>query len=438
MKSLIHRGLVYMLAVLFVAAAVLPQATKVEAAKPPLDLEAPSAILVDAETGKVLFAKKADVPRSPASMTKMMAEYLILDAIKQGKIDWNSKVRINDYMYKLSQDNSLSGIPLLKSLTYSVKELYKAMAVYSSNAATIALGAKIYGNEEKFVEAMNQKAKEFGMTDTKFVNSTGLNNSDLYGHIAKGGPNEENQMSARDVATLAYHLLKDHPEVLEYTKMPSAMFKKGLNQPQKMRNWNELVIPESPFYYEGADGLKTGHTSEAGYCLTATAERDGMRLISVVMKTASEPARFRQSAKLLDYGFSNFRKVTLLENGYTPKNKKELPVTKGKTDSVSIETSKPIKLVIQEGTKKKYKPELTIDQSLLTKKGKKVGTVKMVYTGGKPYDYLTKNGGELASVSVVTTESVDKASWFTLTMRGIGDFFSGLWTSLTDMVTGWF
>ncbi|HET7615348.1 MAG TPA: serine hydrolase, partial [Bacillales bacterium] len=227
MKSLIYRGLIMTLAVLFATAAVIPGNSKVEAAEPPIQVKAPSAILVDADTGKILYEKNADVKRSPASMTKMMAEYLILAAIQKGKISWDSKIHINDYIYDLSQNRALSGVPLRKDITYTVKELYKAMAIYSANAATVALGRKIYGSEKKFVDAMNQKAKELGLTSTKFVNSTGLNNSDLSGNAPYGGPNDENVMSARDAALLAYRLVKDHPEAIKYTSIPKAKFTKG-------------------------------------------------------------------------------------------------------------------------------------------------------------------------------------------------------------------
>lgn len=435
-----------MIAVLLVAAVMFPQTSKVEAAGPSIDLKAGSAIMVDADTGKILYEKNADAPASPASMTKMMAEYLILDAIKEGKMSWDSKVHINDYIYKLSQNDSLSGVPLRKDVTYTVEELYKAMAVYSANGATVALGNKIYGNEKKFVDAMNKKAKQLGMNNTKFVNSTGLNNGDLYGHQPAGGSHEENMMSARSTAKLAYYLLKDHPEVLKYTSIEHAKFTKGEDKPIKMDNWN-WMLPGLIYGYKGVDGLKTGHTDKAGYCFTATAKRGGTRLISVVMKTASEAARFKQTKILLDYGFEHFEKTTLLDRGYVPKDKKQLPVTKGKTDSVGIETAKPIQMVIEKGTKKEYKPKLTIDGSLLTKdgkltapvkKGKQVGTVKMVYTGNdNSYGFLTKNDNTQAVTPVVTTKNAEKASWFTLTLRSIGGFFSSVWSGAVNTVKGW-
>ncbi|HET7627729.1 MAG TPA: serine hydrolase [Bacillales bacterium] len=433
---------------IMVAGAVMSNVTttKVEAAEPPIDVKAPSAILVDADTGRILYEKNADVKRSPASMTKMMAEYLILEAIKKGTISWDTPVRINDYIYKLSQNRNLSGVPLRKDVTYTVQELYKAMAIYSANSATIAIGRKIYGSEKKFVEAMNEKAEELGLKDTKFVNSTGLNNSDLMGHEPFGGPNDENVMSAHDAALLAYRLVKDHPNVLKYTSIPKAKFTKGVESPINMPNWN-FMLPGLVFEYEGVLGLKTGHTDKAGYCFTSYAERGDVHLISVVMKTDSLKQRFAQTRVLLDYGFNNFHKVTLLNKGYQPKGKKQLPVVKGKEDQVGIEAKQSIQLLIRSGTKNQYKPKVTFDESLFTKdgaltapvkKGQQVGTVTIENTKTDTYGYLTKQQAAQAASAIVTTGQVEKASWFSLMFRSIGHGLSHFFSGIGDMIKGWF
>lgn len=447
MKTRIAQGLVFGLIFIFVMSTVLQQTAKVQAAEPPVKLGAPAAILIDADTGKILYEKKAGKNMSPASMTKMMSEYLILEAIQKGEISWDSKIQIDDAIYKLSQDRGLSGVPLRKDVNYTVKEMYKAMAVSSANAATVALANKVAGNEKKFVKQMNQKAKQLGMKKVKFVNSTGLNNSDYHGDQPAGGKNEENKMSAKATAKLAYRLLKDHPDALKYTSIEHAKFKKGVNTPIKMDVWNHM-LPSLIHGYKGTDGLKTGHTEKAGYCFTGTAKRDGMRLISVVMKTDSEKSRFDQTEKLFDYGFDHFKKTTLLNAGYAPKKKKHLPVAKGKDDKVAIHTKKPIKSVIKSGTKKKYQPKLKFDSSKLTqdgelkapvKKGQQVGHVTLAYHGkGKDYGYLIDGHNKQESASVVTTQGVEKSSWFSLALGSIGHFFSGIWTSVADMVKGWF
>ncbi|HET7616142.1 MAG TPA: D-alanyl-D-alanine carboxypeptidase, partial [Bacillales bacterium] len=208
-----------------------------------------------------------------------------------------------------------------------------------------------------------------------------------------------------------------------------------------------FMLPGLVYEYKGVLGLKTGHTDKAGFCFTSYAERGDLHLISVVMKTDSLYQRFAQTKVLLNYGFNNFKKATLLKKGYVPKGKKRLPVVKGKKDKVSIQTNQPIKMLIRNGTKKQYKPKFALDSSKLTKKGEltapvkkgdQVGTVEITFSGGKDYGYLTKDEAKQAVAPVVTTGSVEKASWFTLTLRGIGDFLSGFFSNIGDMVKGWF
>lgn len=436
------------LVILLFSASLLTGTTTVKAAEPSIEVDAETAILINYDTGKILYEKKADQPMSPASMTKMMTEYLVLEAIKKGEFSWDTKVTVSDYAYTVSRDPNLSNVLLLKDVKYTVEELYKAMVIESANGATIALAELVAGSEKKFVQMMNQKAKELGLKTYKFVNSTGLNNRNLFGMHPAGGPNEENMMSARATAKLAYHLIKDQPEALKYTSMKKAEFKTGYpeDNPLEMTNWN-WMLPGFNFSYKGIDGLKTGTTAKAGYCFTATAKRDGTRLISVVMNTDSYAERFGETRKLLDYGFNRFEKVTLVEKGYTFKKKETLPVTKGKEDSVDIAVKEDLSVLVRKGTKDKYKPVLNIDKSNLTdageltapvKKGYKVGTVTVKAPKGNGYGYITEKTQNQLTVDMVTTEKVEKASWFTLALRGIGDFFAGIWNSAAETVKGWF
>src|SRR5699024_6464336 len=193
MKKNLIFGLIFVLMI----SLTFQNPSQTEAAEPSTDVDAPSAILVNADNGKILFEKNADKKRSPASMTKMMTEYLLMDAIEDGDLSWDTKIKINDFEYKLSHNTEFSGIPLSQSATYTVKELYTAMAVESANAATIALARKVAGNEKKFVKRMNKKAKKLGMEHTNYVNSSGLNNAAYSGNQPAGKKNQENMMSAR-------------------------------------------------------------------------------------------------------------------------------------------------------------------------------------------------------------------------------------------------
>ena len=201
-----------------------------------------------------------------------MTEYILFEAIESGKITWDQEYKVNDYTYKISQDRRLSNVPLRADGTYTIRELYEATAIYSANAATIAIAETIAGTETEFLTLMNEKAEELGLKDYKFVNTTGLNNADLQGMHPKGtGPEDENIMPAKSVAKLAYHLLKDFPEVLDTTSINTKIFREGTEDAIKMDNWN-FMLPGFVYEYPGVDGLKTGTTNFAGYCFTGTAD----------------------------------------------------------------------------------------------------------------------------------------------------------------------
>lgn len=425
----------------------------VKAESDPLDINADAAILVDANTGRILYQKNIDTALGIASMTKMMVEYLLLDAIKEKRVKWDQQYTPSDYVYRLSQDRALSNVPLRKDGKYTVRELYEAMAIYSANGATVAIAEILGGSEKNFVKMMNEKAKQLGLKDYKFVNATGLSNQDLKGFHPEGtDTNEENVMSARAMATLAYRLLKDHPEVLKTTSIAHKTFREGTDDEIKMDNWN-WMLPGLVYAYPGVDGLKTGYTEFAGNCFTGTAKRDGIRLITVVMNAkdksgkSTKEARFEETRKLFDYGFNSYSMKELYPKGYQLKGHKTLPVVKGKEKTVSIATDKPFSLLVKNGEEKNYRPVYVFDKKKLTdkgeltapvKKGEKVGYMTLQYKGEESYSFLSPEMKKNVSVNIVATENVEKANWFVLTMRGIGGLFGDLWTSVVKTVKGWF
>ncbi len=418
-----------------------------------LNVNADGAILVDGETGKVLYEKNADSPLGIASMTKMMTEYLLLDAVKQGKVKWNQEYSVSDLVYKISQPRDLSNVPLRKDGKYSVRELYEAMAIYSANGATIALAEVIGGSESNFIKMMNEKAKKLGLKHTKFVNSTGLNNKDYHGEQPKGtGADEENMMSPRDVATLAFHLINEYPDVLKTASTPMKVFREGTDDRIVMKNWN-WMLPSLVYGYQGMDGLKTGTTDLAGYCFTGTASRDGKRFITVVQHAVDASgkgtykSRFDETKKMLDYAFSNTTKEEIVPKHYQVKGHKTIPVIKGKDDQVKIYTKSAIDMVIENGEKKNYKPVLVLDKKKINKngeltapikKGEKIGYLTIEPQKGDKISYLTAEGQKKVQVDMVAAQDVEKANWFVLMMRGIGHFFGDLWDGISSTVTGWF
>jgi D-alanyl-D-alanine carboxypeptidase (penicillin-binding protein 5/6) len=406
-----------------------------------LDIKGHSAILVDGKTGMILYEKESDTALPTASMTKMMTEYLVLEAINEGRVSWDQETGISDYVYKISQYRSLSNVPLRADGTYTVRELYEAMAIYSANGATIALAELVAGSETNFVKMMNDKGEELNLENYKFVNSTGLNNKDLLGLHPEGtGADEENLMSAKATATLAFHLLNDYPEVLETASIPTKTFREGTDDSIDMLNWNSM-LPGLSSEYDGVDGLKTGSTNLAGYCFTGTAMKNGVRLITVVMKTDSQTARFVETKKLLDYGFNNFEVQEIVPSGFQVKEQATLPVQKGKENEVEIESKDTLSLLVKRGEKDLYEPTVTIDEPTLTapvEKGTKVGTLTLTYKGEGEFKFLTSKGQDLVNTDLVTTSSVEKANWFVLLMKTIGGFFSDIWTSAADGIKGLF
>lgn len=454
-KSLIQKYLVCL--VVFVLTIGIIQ--KPTAAAGSIDVNAKAAILVDADTGKILFEKNSEESLGIASMTKMMTEYLLLEAVKEGKVKWNQEYTVSPELSRMSHEKNLSNVFLRVDGKYKVEDLYAAMAIESANAATIAIAEIVGGTEANFVKMMNEKAKELGFEKYKFVNSTGLNNRDLVALKMPivGDREEENLMSAKDVATLAYRLLKDFPEVLKTSSIAEKKFAEGTEDEFLMYNWNwmlegykslEKKYPDfQQFVYEGADGLKTGHTDFAGYCFTGTAIKNGQRVISVVMNTNSEKSRFTETRKLFDYAFNNFSKEKIIPKHYQVKGKKTLPVVKGKEDQVNIYTKAAVTMLVENGEKGNFIPELVIDKSKLDKegnltapikKGEKLGYLTIKNKSNDKLKFITDKAQKNIQVDVVAAEDVEKSNWFVLMMRGIGDFFGDLWTNISSTVKGWF
>lgn len=418
-----------------------------------LNINADGAILVDAESGKVLYEKNADTVMGIASMTKMMTEYLLLDAIKHGKVKWDQEYNVSDLVYKISQDRALSNVPLRQDGTYKIRELYEAMVIYSANAATIAIAETIAGSETNFVKMMNEKAKKLGLKDYKFVNSSGLNNAEYRGMHPEGtGETDENVMSPRAVASLAFHLVNEYPEVLKTASIPKKTFREGTSDAINMINWN-WMLPSLDYGYKGVDGLKTGTTDFAGYCFTGTASRDGKRFITVVQnaKDASGKgdykARFDETKKMFDYAFANTTKETIVPKHYQVKGHKTIPVIKGKNDQVKVYTKSAINMVIENGEKENYKKVLVLDKNKINKKGEltapikkgdKVGYLTIEPKNSDKVSFLTEEGKSKLQVDVIAAQDVEKANWFVLMMRGIGGFFGDVWGGISSTVKGLF
>lgn len=263
-------------------------------------VNAHAALVMEADSGNILYESNADEALPPASMSKMMTELLVLEEIHSSKRYWNEPVKISSYAANIP--GSKIGVKAGDKL--SIRELFDAMVVHSANDAAVALAEHLSGTERKFVERMNQKARKIGLsTKTVFANSSGLPSRDLADNKSAAASGET-VMTARDIARLASFLISTYPEVLETTRMPEVK----LSTRNVTLQATNLMLPGKSYAYIGNDGLKTGYTDEAGYCFAATAIRDGTRLITVVMGTQNSDTRFIETEKLLTFGFTKTNK----------------------------------------------------------------------------------------------------------------------------------
>lgn len=347
-------------------------------AEPPA-IDAKSYILMEASTGTVLSENNSEEPLPPASVTKIMTLLLIYDSVNEGKIKWDDMVTVSEHAASMGG----SQIFLEPNEQQSVETLTKSIAIASANDAAVAMAESIAGSEESFVGMMNEKAKELGMKNTTFVNACGL---DAEGH----------KMSAKDIALMSRELITKYPDIKKYTTTWQDTIthttSKGTTE-FGLTNTNKLIK-----WYKDATGLKTGSTSEALYCLSGTAERDGMELIAVVMAAPDPKVRFQTTMKLLDYGFANYR----LQSGKAAGEiVGKVPVYKGMLDTVDGAVASPVNIV----TPKENKAELTSKTEFVesinapVKRGDKIGEI-IYYTNNK----------EIARANIIANEDVEKAN----------------------------
>ncbi|MFK7694175.1 D-alanyl-D-alanine carboxypeptidase family protein [Paenibacillus sp. HJGM_3] len=267
----------------------------------PVQLQARAAIMLDADTGRVLYEFNADTALPPASMSKMMTELLLLEDVRKGKAKWDEPVKTSRYAADVT--GSQAGFKSGDTLT--LRQMFQAIAIQSANDAAVAVAEHLAGSESAFVDRMNRKVKELGLSSRAyFANASGLPLADL-GSYAPKNAHKETLLTSRDTALLARALIQQYPEALSVTRQSEVVLPASKI---KLTTTNELLDGQ-PFAYPGVDGFKTGFTDAAGYCFTGTAERGGKRLITVVMGTETPEARFTETAKLLDYGFRIVGKV---------------------------------------------------------------------------------------------------------------------------------
>lgn len=351
---------------------------------------AKSAIMIEASTGEILFQKNKDEKLAPASMTKMMSMLLIMEEIESGNLKWDEEVTASE------RASSMGGsqIFLKAGEKMTVTDLLKGVAIASGNDAVVALAERISGSEEAFVKRMNTRGKDLGLKNTNFVNATGLTADSHYS-------------SAYDMSLIAKELVK-HEKVLEFTSTYEDYLRKDTKSPFWLVNTNRLVR-----FKEGVDGLKTGFTDEAGYCLTATMKKDGMRLITVVMKEENTNKRSADTTKMLDYGFNVYMVQTILDEKTTIEKRE---VELGKKLTTEIIPKENITILNKKSDEIKnitYKTKIG-NITAPVKKGDIVGSI----------DILEDNK-IISTIYATVKEDIEKASIITIYLRNIKDIISG-------------
>ena len=347
-----------------------------------MDIPAKSALLMDAATGTVIYEQNAHEALAPASVTKVMTMLLVMEAIDDGRIGWDDMVTASE----TAAAKGGSQIYLKVGETMSVTDMVKSIAVSSANDCACAMAEHIAGSESAFVEMMNARARELGMNDTNFVNCTGLDD---------GENAAEHRTSAYDIAVMSRQLLVNHPDIKKFTTIWMDTVRNG---DFGLSNTNKLVR-----FYSGATGLKTGFTSGAGYCLSATAEREGMELIAVVMGCESSKDRFNACKSMLDYGFANYAvvKAELTEDA-------RVPVRLGNVDFVTAVPAGGEALLIEKGQKNLVNTDIQLEENVTApvSKGQRLGT-------------MTIRAGEqiLAQIPLVAEDPVERLTWAQLFLR---------------------
>ena len=341
-----------------------------------LDVAGKAAVLMDIATGTVLYEKNPHERLSPASVTKVMTMLLIMEAIDEGRIGWDDTVTASE----AAAAKGGSQIYLKVGETMTVRDLVKSIAVSSANDAACAMAEHIAGSESAFVSLMNQRAKELGMNDTNFVNCTGLDDAEEA---------KEHLTSAYDIAVMSRELLKNHPDILQFTTIWMDSVRGG---EFGLSNTNKLVR-----FYNGCTGLKTGYTSGAGFCLSASAEREGLGLIAVVLGCETSQERFSACKSMLDYGFANYALVT----PEAPQGG-AVPVTLGAADSVSAVPGEETALLIEKSQRSQVSVSVELDPAVAApvSKGQRLGT-------------MTVKAGEqvLARIPMVAAEGVARLTY---------------------------
>lgn len=379
MKKLFSTFLLFILALTIFNISLVANA-KEEPTNDILKVDAKSSVLMDFNSGEILFKQDENRKGAIASMCKIMTLLLAFEEIDNGKMTLDEEITIS------KEAGSMGGSQAFLNIgdAYKVSELIKSIVVGSANDSAVAIAERVGGSQENFVKLMNKRAEELEMKNTKFANPTGL-------------PKPDQFSTAKDVAIMTRELLK-HKNYYDFSKiwLDEIVHKDG--RKTTITNTNKLIR-----FFNGCDGGKTGFTNEAGHCLSCTATRSGMRLVSVIIGSSSSKQRFADTSKLLNYGFNNYENKCILDESKTLENR--LKISNGKVNDISVKPATSYYVLTKKGEDKTAEFVVTekYDNKIKApiKQGDKVGTI-----------YITKNGVVVKEIDIVSNEDVQKSSFF--------------------------
>lgn len=384
-KHILFVTIIFSFLLTFASTSLAEERVKEESESVNLAPDAKSAILIERDTGTILYDKNAHEKLPPASMTKLMTLLIIMETIDKGELKKDEMVRVSERAASMGG----SQIFLEAGEEMSVEDLLKGIAVASGNDASVALAEHISGSEEAFIQQMNEKVKELGLENTKFQNTTGL-------------PDKDHYSTSYDMAMIAKELLK-YEDITNYTSIYEDYLRKGQENEFWLVNTNKLVR-----FYPGVDGLKTGYTNEAKYCLTATAEKNDMRVVAVVMGVDTTKERNATVSNMLDYAFSQYQTKKLFEKDQVVDR---MNLLKAEENEIEIIVPESVSTLHKKGDSvEEIKTEVQVEQELTLpiKQGEQIGLLTV------------KNGDQVISeVPLTVNRDVEKASYFTLLKRTI-------------------
>ena len=346
-----------------------------------MQIPAKSAVLMDVSTGTILYEQDAHTPLAPASVTKVMTMLLIMEAIDDGRIKWEDTVTASE----AAAAKGGSQVYLKVGETMSVSDMVKSIAVSSANDCACAMAEHIAGSEAAFVDMMNKRARELGMQDTNFVNCTGLDDDDSA---------KNHKTSAYDIALMSAELLKNHPDIKKFTTIWMDTLRNG---EFGLSNTNKLVR-----FYQGATGLKTGFTSQAGYCLSASAMREDMELVAVVMGSATSKERFAACKQMLDYGFATYALIS------PEADKAQIPVKLGAADFVTAVPAGEGAVLVEKAQKNQVTQQVELEEQIdaPVSRGQRLGTL-----------YIKAGEQILKEIPMVAEQPVEKLTFWQMFHR---------------------